>query len=65
MSETQDLYSQSDLVPFDTLFEEMGNDRSFWRQIGEGINKSFDYLTLGIPAALRRRCRYWWKVLRK
>jgi hypothetical protein len=38
MSETQDLYSESDLAPLSSLFKEMGNDRSFWRKIGDGLN---------------------------
>lgn len=37
MSETQDLYQDSDLVPLSDLFGEMGGDRSIWRRINGGL----------------------------
>jgi hypothetical protein len=39
---SQNLYADSDLAPMTSLFGEMGKDRSFWSQVGSGINLGID-----------------------
>lgn len=44
MSESQDLYADSDLAPLSELFGEMGDDRSFWRKyVGDVYNAVSDF----------------------
>lgn len=48
MSETQDLYSDSDLAPLSELFPEMGKDRSFWRGVGDVLSMAGEAIVGGL-----------------